>query len=509
MSVETDPRIGTDLAGYRIEALIGRGGMSVVYRAHDVKLGRKVALKLLAPQLAEDERFRERFLRESRIAAAIEHPNIVPVYDADEAEGVLWIAMRYVEGTDLRGLLEREGRLEPARALSFLAQVGSALDAAHAQGLVHRDVKPGNVLLAGEHCYLADFGLTKLVSSVSGITATGQLVGTLDYLAPEQISGNPVDRRADLYSLACLLYECLTGAPPFRRETEAALLWAHVQEPPPALADVRPELAAFDPVLARGLAKSPEERYQSGAELAQAAEEALAGRTPRRPHRARPRLRRPSKRLLLTLAGAALLLIATLVAVLVLSGGEGQAPPPAQAETVHDPATIVPGRSIGAVKLGMSEADVVKALGKPPAKRQWTSRGKTGTTATYTLHSGLFRVSYFDGNVVMISTKSPYYQTAAGIKVGIRVPDPTVPANREQALRTGELLQVGKERYSWRGLLFDGGTSYCSSGNGGVTVLISRGNSEFRLVETSFVPDQPAMAFETATGAPPPCTNAL
>ena len=510
MSVETDPRIGTTLAGYRIETLLGRGGMSVVYRAEHLRLGRKVALKLLAPQLAEDERFRERFLRESRIAAALDHPNIVPIYDADEAGGVLFIAMRYVEGIDLRGFLQREGRLEPKRALAFLAQLGSALDAAHAQGLVHRDVKPGNVLLAGEHCYLADFGLTKLVSSVSGLTATGQLVGTLDYLAPEQISGNPVDRRADLYSLACLLYECLTGAPPFRRESEAALLWAHVQEPPPPLGQADPKLRPLEPVLARALAKSPEERYQSGAELTEAAEAALAGRAPRRLPRPRPRLRRPSKRLLV-LAASVLLLAAALAAVFALAGGGGTPSPAKQSQgtAVHDPPTIVPGRSIGAVRLGMSEADVVKALGKPPAQREWTSRGKTGITSTYGLHGAIYRVSYYEGKVVLVSTGSTYYKTAAGLGVGTRAPDATDPAKRKDALRTGELVQVGKDRYSWRGFLSDGGGAYCAKGSGGWTVLVlGQSAPGAGVVSTTFIPDQAAMTFGEAQGKSP-CTTLL
>jgi len=187
----TDSRIGSDLAGYRIEGILGRGGMSVVYLAQHLRLDRRVALKVLAPDLAEDERFRERFIRESRIAAGIEHPNIIPVYEAGEADGVLFIAMRYVRGTDLKFLIRSEGKLEPARAIHMLAQVGSALDAAHEDGLVHRDVNPGNILIAPgtdkaprEHVYLSDFGLTKRSSSESGITATGQFVGTLDYAAP-------------------------------------------------------------------------------------------------------------------------------------------------------------------------------------------------------------------------------------------------------------------------------------------------------------------------------------
>jgi streptogramin lyase len=270
-----DPRLGTEIAGYRIESLIGRGGMSVVYLAQHLRLGRKVALKLLAPELSQEQGFRERFIRESHLAASLEHPNIIPIYDADEADGVLYIAMRYVEGTDLKALIRSEGPLAPERTVGIVAQVARGLDAAHARGLVHRDVKPGNVLLAagGEegasHCYVCDFGLTKQALSVSGLTETGQFVGTIDYVAPEQIQGLPVDRRADVYSLGGLLYECLTGAPPFKRGAEVATMWAHVQEPPPKVTAVREDLpSGIDDVVARAMAKKPEERYASAGDLA-------------------------------------------------------------------------------------------------------------------------------------------------------------------------------------------------------------------------------------------------
>jgi serine/threonine-protein kinase len=283
MSVRSDPRVGTELAGYRIEALLGRGGMADVYRAVDSRLGRRVALKLLAPDLAEDERFRERFLRESRLAASLDHPNVIPIYEAGEVEGLLYIAMRFVEGADLKELLQREGRLEPRRALFLLGRVADALDTAHARGLVHRDVKPGNVLIAvdpkadpPEHPYLSDFGLTKQTSSDSGITQTGQFVGTADYAAPEQITRQGVGPATDQYALACLLYECLTGAPPYRNEALMAVLWAHVNDPPPKASEHNPELPrAIDPVLARGLAKEPKQRYESCRELIAGAREAL------------------------------------------------------------------------------------------------------------------------------------------------------------------------------------------------------------------------------------------
>ena len=261
--------VGTEIAGYRVEAFISRGGMAVVYRAHDRRLGRRVALKLLAPELSHNERFQQRFLRESRLAASLDHPNIVPIFEAGESRGRLYIVMRYVEGSDLKALLDREGPLDLDRTVSILRQVGAALDAAHARGLVHRDVKPGNILIASgtgredpDHVYLTDFGLTKRSSSLSGQTTTGRFIGTMDYVAPEQIGGKPVDARTDIYSLGCVLYECLVGEPPFDRDDEAALLWAHLVERAPRISARRPDLpAGLDAVLDKAMAKAPEDRF--------------------------------------------------------------------------------------------------------------------------------------------------------------------------------------------------------------------------------------------------------
>jgi serine/threonine protein kinase/DNA-binding SARP family transcriptional activator len=261
---------GAVFAGYRIDSVIGRGGMSIVYLAEHLGLERNVALKVLAPQLAQDERFHDRFVRESRIAASMEHPAIVPIYEAGEAEGLLFLAMRYVPGTDLQRLIRREGTLEAERTAWIVGEVASALDAAHARGLVHRDVKPGNILVVeGEgrdgrdQVYLSDFGLTKRLEGGSGgLTQTGQFVGTVEFVAPEQIEGRTVDGRADVYSLACVAFECLTGRPPFARDAQVATLYAHLREPPPAVTVARPDLPpAIDRVLAKGLAKAATDRY--------------------------------------------------------------------------------------------------------------------------------------------------------------------------------------------------------------------------------------------------------
>jgi len=245
--------------------------MAVVYRAEDLRLGRTVAVKLLAPELARNETFRQRFVRESHVAASLDHPNIVPVYDAGEVEGVLYLAMRYVRGRDLRALLDREGPLTCPQTVRIAVQVASALDAAHAHDLVHRDVKPGNVLIAEgtdpdhpEHAYLTDFGLTKKSLSLTGLTTVGQFVGTLDYVAPEQISGKPVDGRCDVYSLGCVVFEMLTGEPPYRRDDDLALLWAHLNDPPPDVRERRADLpAGVGAVLRRAMAKQRDDRYGS------------------------------------------------------------------------------------------------------------------------------------------------------------------------------------------------------------------------------------------------------
>ncbi len=260
---------GSRIAGYLIQEQIGRGGMAVVYRASDSRLNRSVALKILAPELAGDAAFRQRFLREMRAAAAVDHPHIVPVFDAGEADGALFIAMRYVSGPDLRTLLDVQRTLPVARVVHIVTQVASALDEAHSRGLIHRDVKPGNMLIgivAGtgqpDHVYLSDFGLSKPASSSANLTLTGQFLGTIDYMAPEQVEGRPIDGRADLYSLACTTFEMLAGAPPFGRDQGLAVMWAQLSAAAPSLRAERPDLSpAVDQVIAKALAKSPDDRY--------------------------------------------------------------------------------------------------------------------------------------------------------------------------------------------------------------------------------------------------------
>ena len=321
VSLSVDPRIGMELLGYRVEALVGRGGMGVVYRAYDARLKRNVALKLVAPDLSGDAHFRERFLSESELAASLEHPNVVPIHDAGEVEGQLYLVMRYVEGSDLKSILREERILEPARALVICSQVAGALDAAHERGLVHRDVKPSNVLLdPHEHVYLADFGLTRRLTEEGAPAGPGPSLGTPAYVSPEQIEGRRVDSRADLYSLACLLYECLTGEVPFARDSELAVLWAHVQQEPPRPSERNPALPnAMDAVIAKALAKAPDVRYASCAELVEAAEEALGLREV-----VIVRDRRP---LLLATVGLLIAGGAAAAAVLLSQGGGGPARP--------------------------------------------------------------------------------------------------------------------------------------------------------------------------------------
>ncbi len=268
---------GTEFAGHRIEALLGQGGMGLVYRATQLSLERPVALKLIVPEYAGDILFRERFKREARLAARIDHPNALPVFEAGEADGMLFLTMRYVDGTDLEAMIAGEGALSPELAATIIGQVGAALDAAHAVGLVHRDVKPANVLVergpGGEaHAWLTDFGLTKQVGSASGLTKTSMWVGTVDYAAPEQIQSMTVDARADVYALGCVLFQALTGRVPFPRDREVSKIMAHATEAPPSVTEVLPAApAAFDEIVRRAMAKDPAERHQSAGELGRAA----------------------------------------------------------------------------------------------------------------------------------------------------------------------------------------------------------------------------------------------
>ena len=272
---------GSLLGGYRLEEQVGAGGMAVVFRARDERLDRLVALKIMTPAMGSDDMFRQRFIRESRAAAAVDDPHIIPVYEAGEAGQVLFIAMRFVQGGDVRSLLRREGPLPPDRVASIFSPVASALDAAHAVGLVHRDVKPANILLdrrpgRPEHVYLSDFGLSKSAEVSLGLTAAGQFLGTPDYTAPEQIEGLPVDGRTDQYALACAVFELLTGQAPFHRPETFAAIWAHLHKPPPSLTERRSELSpAVDPVMAKALAKAQVDRYPTCSEFADALRDAL------------------------------------------------------------------------------------------------------------------------------------------------------------------------------------------------------------------------------------------
>jgi Protein kinase domain len=279
-----DLTVGSTFAGYRIEGVAGRGGMGVVYRARDLTLERVVALKFIAPDLASTPGFRERFTAETKTAASLDHPNVIPIFQAGEHEGVLFLAMRYVDGDDLRSELQREGRIAPDRAARIASQIAAALEAAHSAGLVHRDVKPANVLLtADDHAYLTDFGLTKRVVADAEATQTGQLVGSLNYVAPEQIRGEPVSPRTDVYGLGCLFFHILTGRVPFPLEGNEAKLWAHVSEPPPLASSVAPAVpATFDQVIVRAMQKRSDDRFQSAGELGRAIAEAAAGHAPAR-----------------------------------------------------------------------------------------------------------------------------------------------------------------------------------------------------------------------------------
>ena len=338
------------MAGFRVDSLIGEGAMGSVYLA-EASDGRKIALKVLAPELARDERFRQRFLRESQAAAGLDHPHIVPTVASGEEDGLLYLAMAYVDGSDLRLLLGNERLLDTDRALHLLGQVAEALDAAHSAGLVHRDVKPANILVApgpeGEVAYVCDFGLARHVSSVSSLTGERGFVGTIDYVSPEQVEGGPIDGRADVYSLGCVLFECLSGERPFDRESELSVVFAHLNEPPPRLSELRPELPeAFDAVFATALSKSSADRYATCGELIDAARAAQEGKVFVR--------RKRRRRVLLVGVGVLAAAGATVGGVLATEGSP---------TTAAGPPEITQG-SIGGARLGRPAASYDRLFGE-------------------------------------------------------------------------------------------------------------------------------------------------
>jgi hypothetical protein len=325
--------VGQTFGGYTIDSVLGRGGMGTVFLGTHKRLARRVALKVIAPQLALDEDFRARFLRESQLAASLDHPNVIPIYDADEVDGVLYLAMRYVGGPSLQKQIRERGSLSPMETLGIADQIGGALDAAHRAGLVHRDVKPANILIGepGDHAYLCDFGLAKRTSS-EGMTQTGFFLGTVDYCAPEQIQGRALDGRADIYSLGCVLFHCLVGQPPYVRDSEFDVLRAHLTDPPSALSSVRPDLPqSLDRVLVTAMAKDPDARFATGDALAAAFRKALAGATddatrvaPTAPVAQTRRLTIPRRRgRLITAVTLAVALAAALAGVLATRGSHG------------------------------------------------------------------------------------------------------------------------------------------------------------------------------------------
>lgn len=375
--------VGTDVGGYSIESVLGRGAMGVVYVARQRSPERRVALKLIHPAFAGDDTFRRRFLREATAAAAIEHPHILPVYAAGESDGILFLATRLIDGLDLRETLRESAGLAPERAAGIVGQIGEALDAAHARGLVHRDVKPGNILIArtsgeedGGFCYLMDFGVSMwTASSAATITTTGRMVGTADYVAPEQVEGGAIDGRADQYSLGCLLYECLTGRTPFAGRNPPATLYAHLHEEAPPPSAIRPDLAAaVDAVVARALRKTPQERYASCRELTQDLRAALAGSTAtpkttlrvaasRRPPVPPPRLRRAAG-----VAVATVLIVAA--AGFAFAGFRGRTTPQeSSSPSIAPPQLIREGVGVTASNTAQSSTDASgNAVTYVPAK---------------------------------------------------------------------------------------------------------------------------------------------
>jgi predicted Ser/Thr protein kinase len=453
-------------AGHRIEAVAGRGGMGVVYRAIQLDLDRTVALKLIATQLALDDEFRGRFVAESRAAAAIDHPNVIPIYYTGEEGGQLYIVMRYVDGDDLRTVSRREAGLAPARAAHIVSQVAAALDAAHARGIVHRDVKPANVLLStGDHVYLTDFGLTKRVASATGATRTGGWVGTLGYVAPEQIRGERVDARTDVYALGCVLFHALTGATPYHRDSDEATLWAHLHEPPPPVTALAPGVPReFEDVIARALQKEPGARHPSAGDLGRAALAAAGRPQARTPERqvatgaaapvdqptvtarsqlaTRPvpaRRRPPSRRVAVLAAGLLAGAAAVAAAAALVSGDGGGSPGPSSPGKPLGPTA----RVAATMNISRRGSDLAYADG-----RVWVIAFKSSSVIALDADAGrpVDRISLPPaaaaitagfGSLWVVNGAS---QTVTRIPIGARRPRPPIqlPPGRAAAVAAGE-----------------------------------------------------------------------
>jgi YVTN family beta-propeller protein len=361
--------IGSEFAGHRIEAELGRGGMGVVYRARHIALDHERALKVVASDLASDPRFRARFTRESRLAASIEHPNVIPVYHAGEESGRPYLSMRIVDGPDLGALVDDQGPLDPRRVADIVTQVARGLDAAHERGLVHRDVKPSNVLVEcvpqAERAYVTDFGISRLRAAETSVTTTGEFLGTADYVAPEQIQGDPVDHRADVYSLGGLTHYLLTGEPPFPNRSEPAKLVAHTNAPRPAPSRLASGLSrSVDAVVARAMAVDPESRHASASQYAAALDRALE-RAPRRQVGAfvSTIIRRPLPAIVLAIAAAAV------AVVLAGRGGDGGTEPDRQGAQAEG------AGAAGQVLATISVGDAPSAVAAGEFKVWVTSRG--------------------------------------------------------------------------------------------------------------------------------------
>ena len=391
---------GAEFAGHEIEAELGRGGMGIVYRARHLALGRVRALKVIAPALSADPSFRDRFRREARLAAAVEHPNLIPIHDAGEAEGHLYIAMRLVEGASLKDEIAA-GPLEPERALSVVRQTAAALDAAHGAGLVHRDVKPANILLEGDHVFLTDFGISREGGADATITTTGQVLGSPDYVSPEQADAGVATPRSDLYSLGAVLYVALTGEAPFPRDSHLAKLNAHGHAERPKPSAVAPWLPAeADDLIARAMAVDPEERFASGAQFAAAAEPILRGAAGPPPSARRVehrRLRWPA-------VGLAVAAIAVVAIVIALMGGDeetGSPDPPAAASAEEEPGSLAATIEVGAEPNGVTVGEGGVWVGSRGDEAVWEIDPATdrGQAATNTIPGGATSVATGFGSV--------------------------------------------------------------------------------------------------------------